>query len=107
MKINYRTLAIAICMSAATAAFAQTTTTAAGSGNTTRRNGDIFHYGPLQTSPNQALSNPLNGGGNSLGRTKPTGQAAVTPVPEPSQWAMMIAGLALVGVIVRRSSKRS
>jgi hypothetical protein len=31
----------------------------------------------------------------------------VTPVPEPSQWAMMLAGLALVGFIVRRSSKRS
>jgi hypothetical protein len=30
----------------------------------------------------------------------------VTPVPEPGQWAMMLAGLALVGWIVRRNSKR-
>jgi hypothetical protein len=30
----------------------------------------------------------------------------VTPVPEPSEWALMAAGLALVGYIVRRSSKR-
>jgi hypothetical protein len=35
------------------------------------------------------------------------GQTPVTPVPEPSEWAMMLAGLALVGFIVRRNSKRS
>jgi hypothetical protein len=27
-------------------------------------------------------------------------------VPEPSQWALMLAGLALVGFIVRRNSRR-
>ncbi|HUP29067.1 MAG TPA: PEPxxWA-CTERM sorting domain-containing protein [Usitatibacter sp.] len=30
----------------------------------------------------------------------------MTPVPEPSQWAMMIAGLALVGFIVRRNRQK-
>ena len=32
---------------------------------------------------------------------------AFAPVPEPSEWAMMLAGLALVGFIVKRNSKRS
>jgi hypothetical protein len=31
----------------------------------------------------------------------------VTPVPEPSQWAMMLAGLALVGFVVRRNARGS
>ena len=35
-----------------------------------------------------------------------TGTTHITPVPEPSQWAMMLAGLALVGFIVRRNAKR-
>jgi hypothetical protein len=35
-----------------------------------------------------------------------TRYAPVTPVPEPSQWLMMLAGLGLVGFIIRRSSKR-
>ena len=39
---------------------------------------------------------------------RPTGRVGpVTPVPEPGEWAMMLAGLALVGFIVRRNSKRS
>lgn len=32
---------------------------------------------------------------------------SVTPVPEPSEWLMMVAGLGLVGVIVRRGARRS
>jgi hypothetical protein len=32
---------------------------------------------------------------------------SVTPVPEPSEWLMMVAGLGLVGVIVRRGACRS
>ena len=31
----------------------------------------------------------------------------VQPVPEPSQWALMAAGVGLVGWIVRRRSKRN
>jgi hypothetical protein len=32
--------------------------------------------------------------------------ASVTPVPEPSEWLMMVAGLGLVGLIVRRGARR-
>lgn len=50
------------------------------------------------------LQGPLSGQ-QGLGRPTPH-VSPVTPVPEPSEWALMAAGLALVGYIVRRSSKR-
>lgn len=71
-----------------------------------------FYFG--RNIPNAARADPVNQPGmatNPLSR--PTGrfgvvqQNPVTPVPEPSEWAMMLAGLALVGFIVRRNSKRS
>ncbi len=44
-------------------------------------------------------------GGSNIGR--PLARfGPVTPVPEPSSWAMMVAGLSLVGFIVRRRTKR-
>jgi hypothetical protein len=43
---------------------------------------------------------------NPLARRNPPRASPVTPVPEPSQWAMMAAGLALVGYIVRRNRKK-
>ena len=46
-------------------------------------------------------------GQHGMGRPQPRNSVVnVTPVPEPGQWAMMLAGLALVGWIVRRNSKR-
>jgi hypothetical protein len=46
-------------------------------------------------------------GQHGLKRAQPrTSVVSVTPVPEPGQWAMMLAGLALVGWIVRRNTKR-
>ena len=42
-----------------------------------------------------------------IGRPTPRNQVQVTPVPEPSQWAMLIAGLAMVGFIVRRNSRKT
>lgn len=103
MRTRYLTLAIAAAALTATAAFAQD----AGS-NPARRQGDVFQYGPMSTAPTQSLTNPFSGNTNPLSRNtaKPRNNI-VTPVPEPSQWAMMLAGLALVGFIVRRNSKRS
>jgi hypothetical protein len=95
MKSLVRTLILATFVAAAaTVASAQT--------NPMDRGGqrDSFYYGALK-SPHVATQPP----GNSLGR--PVGRyGPVTAVPEPSQWAMMLAGLALVGWIVRRNSKR-
>ena len=102
MKPVHRILAVTAALLTATAAFAQT-----GANNPARRQGDVFHYGPMNSAPSQSLTNPLSGGSNPLTRDQKKPQNAVTPVPEPEQWAMMLAGLALVGFIVRRNSKRS
>lgn len=101
MKPVIRNLSIAVLLAAAaTAANAQTNPAARGAQSS-------FSYGAVHNAPRaeSALSSPLNGNsgiGRPVGRYGP-----VTPVPEPSQWAMMLAGLALVGFIVRRNSKRS
>ena len=104
MRNSYRTLALAISLGAAAVAFAQAP--APKSANPAARGDDVFFYGPLSGSArSNTIGNPLNNTG--IGRANPRNQTAqVTPVPEPSQWAMMLAGLALVGFIVRRNSKR-
>jgi hypothetical protein len=104
MRRHYQAIALAVSLAvAAGAAFAQSNATQRGN------NRDAFYYGPLHGKPAEgpAASGSLNarsGIGRPIGN-KPN-SAPVTPVPEPSQWAMMLAGLALVGFIVRRSSKR-
>jgi hypothetical protein len=100
MRPVIRTLSIAVILAAAaTAANAQTNPAARGQR-------DSFYYGAIhgaQRDPT-GISSPLN---NNSGIGRPVGRyGPVTPVPEPSQWAMMLAGLALVGFIVRRNSKR-
>jgi hypothetical protein len=84
---------------AATAANAQTNPAARGERSS-------FSYSAIQSQrAGQPIQSPLDG---NTGIGRPTGRyGPVTPVPEPSQWAMMLAGLALVGFIVRRNSKRS
>ena len=101
MRPVIRTLSIAVLLAAAaTAANAQVNPASRGERSS-------FSYGALQSQRvDSTLSSPLNSGNQAIGR--PVGRyGPVTPVPEPSQWAMMLAGLALVGFIVRRNSKRS
>jgi hypothetical protein len=101
MSPTIRTLSITLLLAAAaTAAQAQTNPLA-------RTQRDSFYYGALRGPQESAPLNSPLGSGTPIGR--PTGKFGppVTPVPEPSEWAMMLAGLALVGVIVRRNSKRS
>ena len=107
MTRTFRNIALALSLGASVAAFAQAQP-AGPSNNPVGRGDNVFFYGPLSGAPrSNTIGNPLNNTG--IGRPTPRsgGQAQVTPVPEPSQWAMMLAGLALVGFIVRRSSKRS
>ena len=109
MTRQFRIIALALSLGASAAAFAQAQPAGPGA-NPVGRGDNVFFYGPLSGSQrSNTISNPLNNTG--IGRPTPraggSGQAQVTPVPEPSQWAMMLAGLALVGFIVRRSSKRS
>ena len=101
MNRNYRILAVAITLGLASTAFAQ------GS-NPNSRGGadrDPFGAGSVTSGPRSSVgSNTF--GQSGLSRPEPrTTVVTVTPVPEPSQWAMMLAGLGLVGWIVRRNAK--
>lgn len=98
MRTIFRVVAIAACV-AAGAAMAQQNGTQHASGANPFARGDknSFFYGNLNNGPLNSQSG--------LGRPQPH-VTPVTPVPEPSEWALMAAGLALVGYIVRRSSKR-
>jgi hypothetical protein len=96
MRTIYRAVAIAFCLAAGAALAQQGGATPPGSGNPfARGDKNSFFYGNLQ--------GPLNG---QQGFRPQPHVTPVTPVPEPSEWALMAAGLALVGYIVRRSSKR-
>src|SRR4051812_16921626 len=96
MRTIYRATIIAFGF-AAGAALAQQSAPSAHPKENPFARGDrnSFFFGNLQ--------GPLSSQG--VGRPLPH-VAPVTPVPEPSEWALMAAGLALVGYIVRRSSKR-
>lgn len=90
-----RTLALALTVATLGFGSAYAQSTAAGANPAARGSHDSFFYGPLNGKPQaDTLSNDLI--------KRPKGNNIVTPVPEPSQWAMMLAGLALVGVIVKR-----
>jgi hypothetical protein len=92
----YRALAIASCI-AAGAALAQVQGGPERNSNPfARGDKNSFFYGNIQGPLNERQA---------LGRPTPH-VSPVTPVPEPSEWALMAAGLALVGYIVRRSSRR-
>ena len=105
MRRHYRTLALALTLGLASVAFAQKDSPL-GRGGPDR---DPFGGGSL-TAPAPRSGGDLarnSFGQSGLGRAAPrSGVVTVTPVPEPGQWAMMLAGLALVGWIVRRNTKR-
>ena len=103
MKFPIRTLAVALALAfAAPAVDAQTQQNGASRGQFSSFSFGRNVQGTARSDPvnaPQQASNPM---------TRPVGRfGPVTPVPEPSEWAMMLAGLALVGFIVRRNSKRS
>jgi hypothetical protein len=104
MKSTIRTVSLTVFLAAATTLASAQAQQAAGN-PAGRGDRDSFYYGTVHGSQrSDPLNTPLNkdnGIGRPVGRYGP-----VTPVPEPSQWAMMLAGLALVGFIVRRNSKR-
>lgn len=98
MRHFYRTLAVAVSVGFAAFAAAQTSTAP-----TVRTAPSTI----TNAQPRPAITNPLNTSTATRTAPRTSTSTRVTPVPEPSQWAMMLAGLALVGFIVRRSSKRS
>jgi hypothetical protein len=103
MRPHYRAIAIAFALAASTAVFAQSTRPSASTNPIAREDGVFFNS--MQPQPQTFGRGAFDNTG--IGRPNPRGNHQVTPVPEPSQWAMMLAGLALVGFIVRRSSRKS
>jgi hypothetical protein len=106
MRPHYRILAtLVLSLGVASVAYAQ-----AGSSNPSHRGGtdrDPFGAGSVTAAPRSEDFGRSNFGQHGLLRAQArTSVVAVTPVPEPGQWAMMLAGLALVGWIVRRNTKR-
>ena len=110
MRHPYRTFAVAVALAAASASIPVIAQDSPNANPARRNSGDAFSFGaPMRNQDsiitgNSAFSNPnvVNG----IARGSRTGTTHITPVPEPSQWAMMLAGLALVGFIVRRNSNR-
>jgi|SRR5215831_7756525 len=100
MRRHYRWAAIAATLFATTLAFGQAAPTAAPNRNNPlmRGDGDIFNGGIGKS--------PLNTN-TGIGRPATRYGPAVNPVPEPSQWLMMLAGLGILGFIARRGSSRS
>jgi hypothetical protein len=104
MKFLIRTLTASFVLAlAAPAVDAQTQQ----SNGASRGQFSSFSFGRnVQSTPH---ADPVNSPAQTANpMSRPVGRfGPVTPVPEPSEWAMMLAGLALVGFIVRRNSKRS
>lgn len=102
MNPIFRNAVLAVSLGLSATAFAQTASKAPSS-NPVGRGDNVFFFSPLQGNAQGTMVNPL-------ARSSPQGgmprAAQVTPVPEPGEWAMLLAGLALVGFIVRRNSKR-
>lgn len=101
MRRPMKTLVLALAIAAAA-------TSAAAATNPLSRSTqhDSFYYGAINGQRSDPLSSPL--GNSSVNQIARPGAnfGPVTPVPEPSEWAMLLAGLALVGFIVRRNAKR-
>jgi hypothetical protein len=89
MYRTIRTVSLSILLAAAFSAGAQTAAQTAGSSGNPMMRGDRTSF---------SYSGTLK---------RPTAQfGPVTPVPEPSEWAMLLVGLAFVGWIVRRKSQQ-
>ena len=103
MKFVIRSLVVAVAMAAAaTTAEAQVQS----QNGTQRGQHSSFYFRNVPSTPRSDPVNTPNANTNPMSR--PVGRfGPVTPVPEPGEWAMLLAGLALVGFIVRRNSKRS
>lgn len=106
MRRHYRTIAFALSLGLAASVFAQDAGT-----NPSRRGAldrDPFGSGSLYGPSPRSDVGTSNFGQHQLrrGLAPRSNVPSVTPVPEPGQWAMMLAGLALVGWIVRRNTRR-
>jgi hypothetical protein len=95
-----RTLSLPVLLAASLAVTAQTPSqTTAGGNPAARGERSSYFFGGIKSTTAPAPS------GNAIAR--PNARfGPVTPVPEPSEWAMLVVGLAFVGWIVRRKTKQ-
>jgi hypothetical protein len=95
-----RYIAVPALLAAALSAGAQTPSQQAAAGNPAARGErHSFAFGGMRSSS----AAPLNG----EGVKRPAARfGPVTPVPEPSEWAMLLVGLTFVGWIVRRKTQQ-
>jgi len=96
-----RILAVPVLLAAAVTANAQTPSQQAAAGGNMAARGErhSFAFGGMRSNPAPEL------GKNAVQR--PTSRfGPVTPVPEPSEWAMLLVGLTFVGWIVRRKTRQ-
>ena len=98
MRRPLRILSLSLFLACATLAGAQGKNSPANRGEYDSFSGTLFG---APRAFNTTPFNTSNGIGHPIARSQ-----VVTPVPEPSQWAMMIAGLFIVGFIVRRGASR-
>src|SRR5437016_1600727 len=101
MYRTIRALSLSVLLATALAASAQTPAQSTSGGNPAARGErSSFFYGGLKgtgappAASQQAIQRPL-------ARFGP-----VTPVPEPSEWSMLLVGLTFVGWIVRRKTRQ-
>lgn len=104
MKLVFRTLFAVAAVTAVASAFAQTPP--ATPAQTRSSTFDLpSNWG--QAGQMRSGLTTLEPDDRFLARRHSISTAQVRPVPEPSQWALMAAGLGLVGWIVRRRSSRN
>jgi hypothetical protein len=101
MYSTIRTLSLPVLLAAAFAVSAQTPSQNTAGGNPAARGErNSYFFGGIKSGT--AAPAPS---GNAIAR--PNARfGPVTPVPEPSEWAMLVVGLAFVGWIVRRKTKQ-
>ncbi len=101
MRTRYRFVAIAAFLVAATSASAQQAAPAASP----LSRGEHGIFGPAFRSE---ISGPLDAGASAIARPGPVAHyAPVTPVPEPSEWLMLAAGVGVGLVVLRRGARRA
>ena len=101
MHRTIRFLAVPVLVAAALSANAQTPSQQAAAGGNMAARGErhSFAFGGMRNNSSVPVNREAIG--RPISRFGP-----VTPVPEPSEWAMLLVGLTFVGWIVRRKTKQ-